>query len=170
MRKPLLLSVLLPGLLLPSLLWLAACGNDDAGDASGAGASGAIVVGAPQAGDGASAPVETVDRGDGLVLEILEAGSGPAAKSGSAVAFHHKILLAEGETPVDDSASRGVPLSVRLGEHKLFPGLERALIGLRAGARARARVPAALAYGEAGFGDVPPNADLIVELTLAEVN
>jgi FKBP-type peptidyl-prolyl cis-trans isomerase len=128
-----------------------------------------------------SSPGEPIDRGDGLLVEILERGSGTAIEPGRSVKLHYASYLAEGwseaSEPFDSSLSRGVPLSFGIGRAasssspRVIEGLSRGVTGLTPGSRARLRVPAALAWGEAGnpASGVPANADLVYEVHVLEV-
>ncbi len=62
------------------------------------------------------------------------------------VAFHYTLADAAGEV-LDTSRGRE-PVSYLHGRGQLFPGLERQLAGLAAGARTALVVPAAEGYGE----------------------
>lgn len=74
----------------------------------------------------------------------------------------------------DSSRARGVPdtwdLS-RTASPRLIDGLRRGMVGLTAGSRVTLRVPAALAWGDAGLPDagVPARADVLYEIELIEV-
>lgn len=84
----------------------------------------------------------------------------------SRVRLHFRLRLADG-TEVDASFGAD-PLSVTLGQGELIEGLERRLLGLRAGDRQCLEVPALEAYGaiEEGTlstlprGDFPPEVEL----------
>lgn len=53
---------------------------------------------------------------------------------------------------------------------QLIPGFKEAMLTMKVGDKVRAFIPAALAYGEAGAGNViPPNSDLIFDIEIAGV-
>ena len=53
---------------------------------------------------------------------------------------------------------------------QLIPGFREALLTLKVGDKARVFIPAALAYGERGAGEViPPNSDLIFDIEIADI-
>ena len=121
----------------------------------------------------AAAP-KTVDRGDGLRLEIDERGEGPVARLGSSVLLHYEAFLADAETPFDSTYRGGMPLRVQLkrdARPRLIDGLRQGLTGLRAGTRVTMHIPADLAWGEAGNPSigVGENANLIMKVHLLSV-
>ncbi len=123
-------------------------------------------------------PEEPLDLGDGLLCEDLEPGHGPAATVGSEVTLHYSSYLAEQweseSEPVafDSSASRHVPLTLRLGSGAgVVEGLARGLVGLRAGSETVLHVPSELGWGEQGnpAAGVPADADLVFEIRVLSV-
>lgn len=66
-------------------------------------------------------------------------------KQGSTVLIHYAIRLDDGS--LVDSSSRDAPLTIKLGEGKLFASVEQALVGLKTGEKATTRVSAAEAFG-----------------------
>jgi peptidylprolyl isomerase len=128
-------------------------------------------------------PGQPIELKDGLVCEVTRAGSGAVVAANSRVKLHYDAYLAdgwpagpEGEEPrsFDSSASRHVPLELDLGSHsrrKVIAGLERGLVGLRAGSEAVLHVPAGLAWGESGHppSGVPENAAVVYEVRILEV-
>lgn len=70
----------------------------------------------------------------------------------------------------DSTRSRGRPLTFRIGEEQVIEGLEAAVRTISQGERAKATVPAALAYGSRGFpGRVPADMDLLFDLELVTI-
>jgi FKBP-type peptidyl-prolyl cis-trans isomerase len=71
----------------------------------------------------------------------------------------------------DSTRTRGRPFRFRVGEEQVVEGLEKAVMLLSVGERAKAVIPSAYAYGAQGFpGKVPPNMDLIFDLELLALN
>ena len=105
---------------------------------------------------------------DGLLVRVLERGEGPRARLGDRLQLHYRGELADG-TEFRSTYARGIPETWTLGQQGLIPGLRRALLGQRAGARLEVEVPTQLAYGEAGSGAIPPGADLRFELHLVAI-
>jgi FKBP-type peptidyl-prolyl cis-trans isomerase len=67
---------------------------------------------------------------------------------------------------VFDTNLRGsyTPFPVRLGQGGVIQGWERGLVGAKLGDKFTLHIPAKLAYGAAGSGPVPANADLIFDI------
>lgn len=148
------------------LALIAGCGDSDEQSASDARAASATADAAADA--RAGAPVRS-EHADGLVVELQQAGEGRAARSGDRVRFHQRITSADGLRVYDSTWASGVPLEARLGQGELIAGLERGLGGLAPGARAKLEVPSALAWGSAGFGSVPAETALVIEVEVLEV-
>lgn len=74
-------------------------------------------------------------------------GSGPVIVESSFVTLHYRIILAEsGDTMV--STFEENPATLQLGEGQLAEGLERCLLGLRAGERRTFDLAPSQAYGD----------------------
>ena len=70
----------------------------------------------------------------------------------------------------DTNIGKDRPLVVQMGMKEVIPGFEQGIIGTTKGTKRKIKIPAALAYGEKGGGDViPPNTDLIFEFEIIDV-
>ncbi|SMO38641.1 FKBP-type peptidyl-prolyl cis-trans isomerase [Gracilimonas mengyeensis] len=67
-------------------------------------------------------------------------------KDGDTVKVHYTGKLEDGS--VFDSSESRDPLEVTLGEGKLIPGFEKAVVGLEVGDKTTANIPSEEAYGE----------------------
>jgi FKBP-type peptidyl-prolyl cis-trans isomerase len=85
----------------------------------------------------------------------------------STVTVHYRGRLLDG-TEFDSSYSRNQPATFDLGG--VIAGWTEALQLMSAGARWELYIPADLAYGPGGHGPIPPNAALIFEVELLEIN
>jgi len=106
----------------------------------------------------------------GLVVHVRRPGRGPEARTGDRVSVHYTARISGSETVVESTRSSGIPFEFTLGRREVVRGLERALQGCRAGAELEVEIPAALAYGEAGHGDVPSDTDLTFEIELVRIH
>ena len=70
----------------------------------------------------------------------------------------------------DTNIGKDRPLVVQIGMREVIPGFEQGIIGTTKGTKRKIKIPAELAYGEKGGGDViPPNTDLIFEFEIIDV-
>ena len=149
--------------ILATALLLAACRGRDAGGQ---------VAGAPETLH--YAPALGVDlstmqrRASGLYVKDVSAGTGAEAAAGSVVEVHYTGWLADGR-PFDSSRGKD-PLSFAIGAGMVIAGWEEGVAGMKVGGKRLLVIPPALAYGDAGAGDViPPGATLVFEVELVGV-
>ena len=70
----------------------------------------------------------------------------------------------------DTNVGKNRPLVVQMGMNEVIPGFELGIIGTKKGTKRKIKIPAKLAYGKKGGGDViPPNTDLIFEFEIIDV-
>tara|TARA_B100001996_G_scaffold183400_1_gene140166 strand:+ start:33 stop:776 length:744 start_codon:yes stop_codon:yes gene_type:complete len=70
----------------------------------------------------------------------------------------------------DTNVGKNRPLVVQMGMKEVIPGFEQGIIGTTKGTKRKIKIPAELAYGEKGGGNViPPNTDLIFEFEIIDV-
>ena len=124
-----------------------------------------------------------ITRGVALLAE-LEGQGAPAAK-GDRVVFNMKIWLNRGEeAPLNAIQSQHLPErmiqivgqerlidhTTTLGKRQVIAGVERSLIGMKAGGYRNVKVSPHLAYREKGIpGLIPGRAVLVVEIWLREI-
>jgi FKBP-type peptidyl-prolyl cis-trans isomerase FkpA len=71
--------------------------------------------------------------------------------------------------PVFDSSAGGDPFQFTLGAGQVIAGWDQGLQGMRVGGVRRLVIPPSLAYGSTRNGPIPPNATLVFEIELLEV-
>jgi FKBP-type peptidyl-prolyl cis-trans isomerase len=102
----------------------------------------------------------------GMKVEILQRGSGAAAKAGDAVTVNYVGTLQDG-TKFDSSIDRGQPFQFTLGQNSVIQGWELGVVGMNVGEKRKLTIPPELAYGSQGAGGViPPNATLNFEIDM----
>ncbi|MDO3377383.1 FKBP-type peptidyl-prolyl cis-trans isomerase [Geoalkalibacter halelectricus] len=110
--------------------------------------------------------VETTPSG--LQYRITEEGTGKTPGPDSSVTVHYRGTLIDG-TVFDSSFERGEPVTFPVSG--VIPGWTEALQLMKEGAKWTIYLPADLAYGEHGAGQViGPNETLIFDVELISVN
>ena len=89
-----------------------------------------------------------------LVVTDLVEGTGEPAKKGDTITVNYVGVRSEDGTEFDNSYDRGEPYTITLGEGGVIEGWDQGLIGVKAGGQRQLDIPAALAYGDQGAGDV----------------
>jgi peptidylprolyl isomerase len=106
-------------------------------------------------GDFGQKPALTVPAGVApakLQTEVITAGSGPVVAKGQVLVANY---LGQTWTPengkvniFDNSYDRQAPANFTIGEGKVIPGWDQALVGQKSGTRLVVAIPPALAYGD----------------------
>jgi len=105
-----------------------------------------------------------------LLIEDIKIGDGQEATAGAKVSVHYEGFLLNGNK-FDSSRVRGEPFSFTLGGGEVIVGWDEGVVGMKVGGVRKLTIPPDKAYGQAGAGGViPPNATLIFEVELVEVN
>ncbi len=97
---------------------------------------------------------------DGLTYTVIKAGKGAKPGADAKVKVNYTGRLRSDGTQFD--AGIGTEFKVQ----GVVPGFVQGLQVMQPGGKYRLCIPAALAYGEAGSGPVPANADLVFEVDL----
>ncbi len=104
-----------------------------------------------------------------LVIEDKLKGQGAEATAGKSVSVHYTGWLADGKE-FDTSKKRGQPFRFQLGAGQVIAGWDKGVLGMKVGGTRKLTIPAAMAYGDRGAaGVIPPNATLLFEVELLEV-
>ena len=70
----------------------------------------------------------------------------------------------------DTNVGKDRPLVVQIGMKEVIPGFEMGIVGTNKGTVRKIKIPAELAYGAVGAGNIiPPNSDLIFEFKIIDV-
>jgi FKBP-type peptidyl-prolyl cis-trans isomerase len=112
--------------------------------------------------------LETKVLKKGMQVDKLKEGTGPGAASGKTVTVHYRAFLQNG-TEVDSSYVKGEPFVFTLGKRQVIPGWEMGMLGMKVGEVSRFVIAPEHAYGAEGKGKVPPNAEIIFEVTLLKM-
>lgn len=101
----------------------------------------------------------------GLAYEIVQAGTGPSPKATDTVTINYTGALLNGVV-FDSTTTRGEPMDVPLD--KVIPGWTEGVQQMNKGAKAKLYIPAPLAYGDEGAGEIPPGAALVFDVELLD--
>jgi len=105
----------------------------------------------------------------GLSITDLDLGNGKEATAGQKVTVNYKGMLENGKE-FDNSYDRG-PFSFSLGAGQVIKGWDEGVAGMKIGGKRKLIIPPELGYGSRGAGGViPPNATLVFEVELLDVN
>ncbi|RJP78275.1 MAG: FKBP-type peptidyl-prolyl cis-trans isomerase [Candidatus Zixiibacteriota bacterium] len=104
----------------------------------------------------------------GVSIQVIEEGTGAVAEPGKMVTVEYVGWLQQDGTKFDSSIDRGRPLEFVLGAAPIA-GWDEGLAGMKVGGTRRLIVPPDLAYGETGRGPIPPNATLVFDMKLVDV-
>lgn len=122
----------------------------------------------------------------GLLYIVLEEGNGTKPKTGDMAMIHYAGYYEDGnlfDTSVLEIAkkfdnvnpqkeSRGMyrPMTLEVSpDAGIIPGFKEGIMLMEEGSKIRLFIPYYLAYGEAGYGPIPPKTDLVFDLELTEI-
>jgi FKBP-type peptidyl-prolyl cis-trans isomerase FkpA len=120
---------------------------------------------APAAADTAAAPFQKIDT---------VPGTGKEAAAGATVVVNYTGWLyapkeAQQHGVQFDSSIGREPFSFRLGAGQVIKGWDEGVQGMKVGGKRTLIIPASMGYGADGAGPIPPNANLIFEVELLDV-
>jgi FKBP-type peptidyl-prolyl cis-trans isomerase FkpA len=105
---------------------------------------------------------------NGLYIVSLVEGSGPKAEKEMEVKVHFKSYFLN-DTPYLSSVEKGIPVVFKVGEGKVIPAMEEAVLNMSAGGKAKVIIPSSQAYGAKQRDEVKPYTPLIFEIELLEI-
>jgi FKBP-type peptidyl-prolyl cis-trans isomerase len=105
---------------------------------------------------------------NGLKITELVIGDGALAEQGKVAVTHYRGFLSQGEQ-FRSSYDVDEPVSIRIGSRDIIAGVEKGIVGMRVGGKRRLKVSPHLAYRDVGAPGIPPNAVLIFEIELLDV-
>ena len=105
----------------------------------------------------------------GLVIEEVLVGEGAEARAGQMVSVHYTGWLTDG-TKFDSSKDRNEPFRFPLDGKHVIAGWDEGVPGMCVGGVRRLTIPADLAYGARGAGNlIPPHAKIVFEIELLDI-
>lgn len=129
-----------------------------------------VLAGAAACGDTPTAPTNLAR----FSQTDLVVGTGTEAAANSAVKVHYTGWLynaaREDSKGAQFDSSAGLnPLAFTLGQGQVIAGWEQGIVGMKTGGKRRLVIPPSLAYGGTRRGPIPPNATLVFDVELVEV-
>lgn len=108
----------------------------------------------------------------GLQYQITVEGDGPSPASGQTAVVHYTGWLWEDGkkgAKFDSSKDRNREFSFPVGQGRVIKGWDEGVALMKVGETRLLLIPSHLAYGETGVGPIPPNATLLFEVELLNV-
>merc|ERR1712048_429552 len=107
----------------------------------------------------------------GVTKQVLREGDGATfPKQGDQLTMHYTGTLPDG-TKFDSSWDKGRPFSFQIGMGRVIRGWDEGVMNMSLGEKTVLKITSDYGYGSRGAGNViPPNADLIFEVELLQIN
>lgn len=132
---------------------------------------------------GCSEESNVVKLKSGLQYVNDSLGTGSEAKSGDLITIHFRAWVIKDSTNVfadwnqdstrmtsliGNSIDFGQPIKIKLGASAFIRGADEAIVGMKVGGWRTILIPSGKAYGELGYGPIPPNSSLKVVINLLD--
>ncbi len=101
-------------------------------------------------------------------------GTGAEAANGATLTVNYTGWLYDASKPDNkglqfETSIGGTPFAFVLGTASVIPGWDSGLAGMKVGGTRRLIIPPSLAYGDLRTGAIPPNATLVFDIDLLDV-
>ncbi len=103
-----------------------------------------------------------------LIVNDIEIGEGRTVKKNDKISVHYIGTFQDGRT-FDNSYERGIPFVFTVGSGKVIKGWDDGVVGMKVGGKRILVIPGDLAYGNDGYGPIPPNTTLVFAIELLEI-
>lgn len=133
---------------------------------------------------GCSNDADVVKLESGVEYANDSLGTGREAKIGDLISVHFRAWIIRDSNnlfkdwskdstrhmaTIGNSFDFGQPIKFKLGDSAFIKGVDQAIVGMKKGGFRTIIIPSNKAYGEMGFGPIPPNSDLKVLINLVDV-
>ncbi|MCA9365556.1 FKBP-type peptidyl-prolyl cis-trans isomerase [Candidatus Kaiserbacteria bacterium] len=106
---------------------------------------------------------------ENLVIDDVLIGVGDqVVEKGDEIIVNYIGRLRNG-TEFDNSYTRGEPFTFKVGDRKVISGWDEGVIGMKVGGQRILVIPSDMAYGDDGYGPIPPKATLVFAIELLEI-
>ena len=102
----------------------------------------------------------------GMTIETTHEGTGESITNGKRASMLYTGKLTDGTVFDSTSKRNNEPFSFNLGMGEVIKGWDEGVLGMKVGEKRTLTIPYELAYGEAGYGPIPPKATLIFDIEL----
>jgi len=110
-----------------------------------------------------------ITKTDGLIIEdVIDVECTRPTRFGDNILVHYRGSLLDGMV-FDESYSRNTPFAFELGKKQVIAGWDEGLMDFCIGTKRRLTIPWQLAYGERGYGSIPPKAVLVFDTELLDI-
>jgi peptidylprolyl isomerase len=151
-------------------LLVAGCGSDDSSTTASGEGTGAEQAEAPKKKTKPTVTPPNEAPPKKLVVNDLEEGTGPEAKTGDLVRVNYVGVNYKTGKEFDASWDHGEPFPFTLGIGEVIPGWDQGVEGMKVGGRRELILPPELGYGPTGAPPaIPPNETLIFVVDLEAV-
>ena len=104
----------------------------------------------------------------------VRVGTGPEATSGAVVTVIYTGWLydasrLDGKGVQFDTSIGGDPFAFTLGQGQVIAGWDQGIAGMKVGGLRRLVIPPSLGYGPVRYGPIPPDATLVFDIELTDV-
>jgi len=111
--------------------------------------------------------LDAKDDGNGIFYAFEKKGTGAIPKLGDYVKLKYVGKMLDGT--VFDQSQPDDPFVFRVGYRIVIQGWDKGIKKLPVGSKATLLIPAKLAYGSSGLGEIPPNTPLLFDLEVLDI-
>ncbi len=110
-------------------------------------------------------PVAQINQ---LQATDTKTGAGDTVKPGDTITVDYTGAVASTGIIFESSLDSGQPATLSL--QQVIAGWSQGIPGMKVGGSRRLLIPASLGYGAQGAGSIPPNADLVFDVTVHSIS
>lgn len=104
-----------------------------------------------------------------IQITDTKVGIGEIVKPGDTITVDYVGALAADGIIFDASSDSGQPFTTKLDGNSVISGWVVGVSGMKFGSQRRIVIPSTQGYGAQGYGSIPPDADLVFDVTLLKI-